>query len=358
MDALRGAMTPTGAPPRIRPMLLAGIGIALGLLVGALAHPLRAGILAGLTCAVITVVGGLVPARAAVRVAIGVGLLSAIFTCLAYAVVGHPWLAAIAMAVVAMATSLAAAVGKIGIIIGTFCSLVYILASVVVTTMHLAPDLSFPTAATRIVLGAAVGVAAVWTLTRRRPGAADTAGIPQSGNGPSGTPAPARAIGRSLVTWDRQARAGARRAIPLAVGMFAYQRAPTHNALWIFLAMAIVLMPTGKSPIDVAAARAASTLIGVVVFSVLSLVVPDRVLFWLGIAFLVVGMVYAPVLPLIAGSASAMGAVILVGAPSGAVATWAGHRLIDTAVGCAIALIALYGLWPSDRAMPVADAVP
>ena len=60
--------------------------------------------------------------------------------------------------------------------------------------------------------------------------------------------------------------------------------------------------------------RVGSTLFGVVVLAVASLVVPDRLLFSFG---------------LIAG--------------------WAERRLLDTIVGCAIAVVATYLLWPRDR---------
>jgi uncharacterized membrane protein YccC len=42
----------------------------------------------------------------------------------------------------------------------------------------------------------------------------------------------------------------------------------------------------------------------------------------------------------------------LSGGPTGDVAGWAGHRLLDTMLGCAIALVATYLLWPRDREAP------
>ena len=41
--------------------------------------------------------------------------------------------------------------------------------------------------------------------------------------------------------------------------------------------------------------------------------------------------------------------ILMAGAPTGDVTAWAGHRLLDVALGCAIALVATYLLWPSDR---------
>jgi len=39
----------------------------------------------------------------------------------------------------------------------------------------------------------------------------------------------------------------------------------------------------------------------------------------------------------------------MAGAPTGAIGTWSTHRLLDTVVGCAIALVANYLFWPRDR---------
>jgi uncharacterized membrane protein YccC len=36
-------------------------------------------------------------------------------------------------------------------------------------------------------------------------------------------------------------------------------------------------------------------------------------------------------------------------APTGDIAGWAGHRLLDTVIGCAIAVVATYLFWPGDR---------
>ena len=48
----------------------------------------------------------------------------------------------------------------------------------------------------------------------------------------------------------------------------------------------------------------------------------------------------------------------MAGAPTGDIAGWAGKPVIDTLVGCAIALIATYLLWPRDDETEAAEAVP
>ena len=49
------------------------------------------------------------------------------------------------------------------------------------------------------------------------------------------------------------------------------------------------------------------------------------------------------------GGLTAVGSIPLAGAPTAEVWDWAGRRLVDTILGCAIALAATYLLWPSDR---------
>lgn len=78
-------------------------------------------------------------------------------------------------------------------------------------------------------------------------------------------------------------------------------------------------------------------------------IVPDRVLFSLGIVILFSGIGLSPPHPLIGGGLTTMGSVLLAGAPTGAVGNWAERRLLDTAVGCGVALVATYLFWPRDR---------
>ena len=39
----------------------------------------------------------------------------------------------------------------------------------------------------------------------------------------------------------------------------------------------------------------------------------------------------------------------MAGAPTGAIGAWSTHRLFDTVLGCAIALLANYLFWPRDK---------
>lgn len=325
-------------------MLYAVAGLGVGAAAGLAVAPHRGAVLAGLTGGLVAAVGASGPSRVAVRLAAFAALVSVMFIVAAFACAGHPWWAALSMAAVAVLTSVGAGTGPVGAAVGALCSLGYVLAVVLTTTASLIPGVSLASGALRVVLGAVAGLVVTVTgaALRDRRDRAQAQAAPR-------IPAPWPGMWASLRTFDEHARDGVRRAVPLAVGMFLYQRSPTRDALWIFLAAFVVLLPTGKSPVSAAAARVVTTIVGVVVLSLLAMVVPHQVLFSLAVVFLLLGMAYGPVYPLAAGGASAMGAILLVGAPTGAIGTWAGHRLADTALGCALALASMYLLWPHDK---------
>lgn len=153
----------------------------------------------------------------------------------------------------------------------------------------------------------------------------------------------------SLRSFDEHARDGVRRAITLAILMFLFQRDGGRDAFWTFFAAYIVHLTPGKNQKSLALVLVGTTLFGVVLLAVVSLVVPDRVLFSFGVVILFAGIGLSPAYQLIGGGLTTIGSVLLAGAPARAVGNWAERRLVDTAVGCAVALIATYLLWPRDR---------
>ena len=140
-------------------------------------------------------------------------------------------------------------------------------------------------------------------------------------------PLPIAPMWAALRSFDEHARDGVRRAIPLAILMYFFQREGGRDAFWIFFAAYIVLLTTGKTPKDLAFVRVGSTLFGVVLLAVASLVVPDRVLFSLGIVILFAGIGLSPPYPIVGGGLTSIGSILLAGAPTGDVTGWAGHRL-------------------------------
>lgn len=333
----------TGAPPQTALVAYLACGGAAGAALGLAFDPLKGALLAALTGALIAAAGSHGPSRVALRVAGFAAVTAVVFVLVAFVVTGHPWWAAAAVAAVAIVTSALTGAGPVGAALAQLGLLIYVLAVVVGTTAHVA-DVPLASGAVRILLGAAAGLAvtAVGAKLRDRRDPAAAAAAPR-------LPSPWPALWSSLRTFDEHARDGVRRAIPLAVGMFLFERSGSRDALWIFMAAFIVLMPAGKSPAEVAVARVVSTFLGVVLLGLFALVIPDAALLYLAFAAVLLGVAFQRTYPLIAGGISAMGAILLVGAPSGAIATWAGHRLLDTAIGCALALASMYLLWPRDK---------
>jgi uncharacterized membrane protein YccC len=91
---------------------------------------------------------------------------------------------------------------------------------------------------------------------------------------------------------------------------------------------------------------------GVVLLALASVVVPDKALFSLGFLVILVGIGLSAPYPILGGGLTAIGSILLAGAPTGDIAGWAGHRLVDVVIGCAIALAATYLLWPKDSETP------
>jgi uncharacterized membrane protein YccC len=146
--------------------------------------------------------------------------------------------------------------------------------------------------------------------------------------------------------------------VPLAILMYLFQREGGRDAFWIFFAAYMMLLTAGKSPKSLSLVRVGATLFGVALLAFASLVVPDRVLFGLGVAILFGGMGLSPAYPIVGGGLTSVESILLAGAPAGDVTGWAGNRLIDTIIGCGIALAATYLLWPRDEEADGAETIP
>jgi hypothetical protein len=182
-------------------------------------------------------------------VAVIAAALSLVLTVVAFATGNRPVLAALAMAAVALLTSLAAAAGPLSGALGFLGSLAYFLVATMARVANLFEVVSLRWAAAHIAAGYLGGLLVVFvgTAWRRRQ---ESDEVKAAG----ALPIQLRSMWASLRSFDEHARDGLRRAISLAI-----------------------LTPTG------------------------------------------------------------------------AVGNWAERRLVDGVVGCAVALIATYLLWPRDR---------
>ncbi len=291
------------------------------------------------------------PARALAgryRVAGFATVTAVVFVLVAFLVAGHPWWAAAAIAAVAIITSALAGAGPVGAGLAQLGLLIYVLAMVIGSIVRLR-DVPLASGVLRIVLGAAGGLAVVAVAARLR----DRRDREAAAAAPR-LPSPWPALLASLRSFDEHARDGVRRAIPLAIGVYLFERSGSHDALWVFLSAFVVLMPTGKSPMSVALRR------------------PPRLSSALWSSACSPSHCPSPRCTPTPCSMLGRGGDRVRGhlpahlsvrrgrphrrrrhparrAPSGAIGVWAAHRLLDTALGCALALASMYLLWPKDK---------
>ena len=340
---VRGWFVSTGAPPAWAMVRYMVCGLVVGAAFTGLLPDFRATLLGALAGVVVAASGSGGPSGISRRVALvaaGVGFL---LMAVAFATGNDPVWAALAMAAVALLTSLAAAAGPLGALLGFLVSLAYFLIATMARVADLFDRVAAPWGVAHIALGCLGGLLVVFVGTAWR-----RSQEPEEVRA-ARAPVPIAPMWASLRSFDEHARDGVRRAIPLAILMFFFQQEGGRDAFWIFFAAFIVLLTTGKAPKDLAAVRVGSTLFGVVALAFASVIVPDKVLFSLGVVILFGGIGLSPPYPIVGGGLTSVGAILLAGAPTGDVTGWAGHRLLDTIVGCAIALLATYVLWPRDR---------
>lgn len=340
---LRSAFRPTGKRPQWHLLGFAVSGLLVGLALGLAAHPWQVALLPALTAGLVAATGAAGPSAVAVRVAGFAAASTVVVVCLGFIASDRPWLAAALMAAVAVFTSAAFGAGPVGGAVGVLGTLAFVLALVISTATSARESTNVAEVALRVSVAAALGWVVVLVGSRWRERGAGTAAPPVT------IPPPWQQIWRSVRTMDEHARDGVRRAVPLTVCAFWYQWSGSHDALWVFISAMAVLLPTGKSTLAAAALRVAATVLGVLVVDLAADLVPAAGLVAIAVAALLFGMAYKPVVPLLAGAASALSVVVLVGAPSGAIGSVASRRLLDTLIGAGLALASMYLLWPRDQ---------
>lgn len=347
---LRSAFRATGQRPQWHLVGFAVAGLLVGLVLGVAADPWEVALLPALTAGLVAATGAAGPSAVAVRVAGFAAASTVVLVCLGFVASDRPWLAAALMAAVAVFTSAAFGAGPVGGAVGVLGTLAFVMALVLSTATSARQSATLAEVALRVSAAAALGWVVVLVGSRWRERGAHTAAPAVR------VPAPWQQIWHSVRTMDEHARDGVRRAVPLTACAFWYQWSGSHDALWVFISAMAVLLPTGKSTLEAAAFRVLATVLGVLVVGVAADLVPVAVLVGIAVAALLFGMAYKPVVPVLAGAASALSVVVLVGAPSGAVGSVASRRLLDTLIGAGLALASTYLLWPRDQPdLPQAD---
>jgi len=348
----RGWFAPTGKPPAWGVVRYMVCGLFVGGALGAALPEVRGALLAALAGVVVAAAGSGGPSGIARRLALITAGAELVLGVVGFATGNRPIVAGLAMGAVALLTSLLAAAAPLGGVLGFLLSLGYMLVATMARVANLFELVSLRWAAAHIAAGCVGGLIVVFVGTAARSrGETDEVRAARA-------PLPLGPILASLRTFDEHARDGVRRAIPLAILMALFQREGGRDAFWTFFAAYLVLLVPGKGQKSQAAARVGSTLFGVLVLAVVSTIVPEKVLFSFGIVILFAGIGLGPAYTLVGGALTTIGSVLLAGAPTGAIGPWAGHRLFDTILGCAIALLFTYLLWPRDDESQESAPVP
>jgi hypothetical protein len=245
----------TGAQPAWALVAYMVAGLTLGAALAAPLPEVEATLLSALTGSIVAATGSGGPSGIARRVALGTAAATLVLTFVAFATGNRPLLAALAMAAVAILTWLAAGAGPLGAVLAYLLSLTYLLVAGLSRVADLVDVVSLSWAAAHIAVGCVVGLLVVFVATwwRRR--------SEPDGVRAARAEAPIRSMWASLRSFDRHARDGVRRAIPLAILMYLFQLDAGRDAFWIFFAAYSVLLTPGKTAVNAAFVRAGSAVL-------------------------------------------------------------------------------------------------
>jgi len=160
-------LTPTGAPPGWGLVRYMTCGLLVGMALSASLPDVRGALLGGLTGLVVAAAGSGGPSGVARRVALAAAGSGLVLTVVAFATGSHPVWAALAMAAVALVTSLAAAAGPLGAVLGFLGSLAYFLVATMARVADLFEHVSLGWAVAHIAVGCVGGLLVVLSRSRR-----------------------------------------------------------------------------------------------------------------------------------------------------------------------------------------------
>ena len=196
----------TGQPPAWALVEYLVAGLVVGAVLGSILPHVKGALLSGLAGAIVAASASAGPSGISRRLAVAAAIWTLLFTVVGFATGTRPVLAGLAMAAVAILTSVAGAAGPLGGVLGFLLSLAYLLVAGIARTANLFEAVSVRWAAAHIAVGCLAGllVAFAGTAWRRRsePDAVRAASAPM----------PIAPILASLLHFDEHARDGVRRA--------------------------------------------------------------------------------------------------------------------------------------------------
>jgi len=137
------------------------------------------------------------------------------------------------------------------------------------------------------------------------------------------------------------------RGILLGLGMGLYQAGGDSNVFWVMIAVWVVLQPAPAATWDKALRRAIGTLVGCLAVGAVALFVSGSALTAIAFGLFIIGLAYYPVdYRIYITTTSFLVVTIYGGAAEQGIIHWGLLRILDNAIGIAIAFVAAYWAIP------------
>jgi hypothetical protein len=313
---------------------VAGAG---GLLLGDLVGPPRLAIGAAVAAIFVAAAGSVLPRKSGRVAALIIAVGAVAFGTLAAAVAGNAILAGLAMGLIAFGSGLLIASGGVAILLGALLATSYVIPAAVGT--------GFGQPLGKVALATAIGAA--WGMALARVIAHFTQEDSPRVGPEWSHKAAGEVVRMARDLKDPRVRYGLRRGIALGIGMAIYEATGSRDALWVMLTIFVVLQPDQRASWETALVRAVGTFGGIAILALLAIPLSDAGLVIAGLIVLDLGLAWILRNPAVLTMATTVFAVALTEVLSPGFTDPAQHRLLDTLLGAAIAVLAGYVLFPT-----------
>lgn len=262
---------------------------------------------------------------------------------------GIPWLAAVAMALVAFVGSVLTTSSVLGLTAALLSTTGYLLLTGFALLFMKDQGVNIPLMLYSLGIGLITGVAATALLSfvlsrlpqRRAASAAQVISLASMWVSAQD----------SIREFRRAPRDGVRRAVALGIAMFIFQSIPAHDGYLLLITAAIVLPVYGRVALMTVGSRLLGSFMAIGIALISPFVLPRPIVSV--IAILVVAYAITSALRSSTNSlaAACIAFLLLIGAPGAEIGIYAGWRLIDAAGGFVIAWLCGYVLWPKQPLM-------